>query len=80
MKKKFKNAILQAAFCVMLIGMSFCANSQTPGGPGPGGNGGSGDTPLGMPIDGKLDILLLAGGIFLALAVVKRLHKKQMGH
>ena len=53
--------------------------SQTTGGPTSPGPGGAGnpDNPLGVPFDGRLNLLLLISGVALAVMVLKRLQKQQ---
>lgn len=68
-------AVLASGLLITLSLFTQKSFSQSPGLPGNGG--GNSDTPLGVPIDWKLDIILLAAGLMLALTLIKRLQKKQ---
>jgi hypothetical protein len=54
--------------------------SQTPGGPNPPGpgNGSNPDNTLGVPFDGRMNVMLLFAGVLFAVAVFKRLQKKKI--
>jgi hypothetical protein len=54
--------------------------SQTAGGPSSPGPGGAGnpDSPLGVPFDGRLNLMLLFAGVLFAVAILKRAQKKKV--
>ena len=77
------NKLLQ--YSLMLLGLFILpalASAQStpppPTGSGGTGNGGIPDSPLSVPFDNRLSLLLLLAGVVLALVVMKEIQKKKV--